>query len=564
MDRHYIHKRLGLKYRSLKRYMGWGASIIGFISVVWVYTNVEVWKREAPKKDGQDAHLTGPLSSIQHAFQRLPGPISSYIHFRRADPDTIHTLGQRALTHGHYHDAIKVFQYLLEANTTVVPSNIMATSSYGLIRSFIALHQLKPARLWTDWYYYNIVPSQGEPAYHLCRALREDGQSAAAFYYYLMAEKTLSSSAAISYIPAEHEICDYLLDYEKSILWSYLGDSRDSSYLLHGLTFSMRMLENPKLPEYIRDSVFSNLQYYVSNLDGQVEVLRSEDSLDEGWHYSSPTFIGDETLIHVVNYYISEDGIYHVSKGDHGRSRLLSAATDKDFEIVFSETFEDRVVRDGLHHDDAYILGLEDTRAVVDVKCNNTIFTLSASQEYSRSPGVISQVLGTLNLEERKIQVEAVLEGPYAGRNEKNWVFAGSLDKIVYKWHPSIELGAVDLSNDTSFHIHTSIPSPESFRGMRGSTNGILYREQWWFVTHSHIYREGQMRKYLHYLVVLNQELSAIVRYSLPFSFEEGSDIEFCLGLKVEESGIVFGYSAKEKSTKIMRIHWPEMGRMFN
>ncbi|KAM3570130.1 hypothetical protein VYU27_007791 [Nannochloropsis oceanica] len=488
MDRHYIHKRLGLKYRSLKRYMGWGASIIGFISVVWVYTNVE------------------------HAFQRLPGPISSYIHFRRADPDTIHTLGQRALTHGHYHDAIKVFQYLLEANTTAVPSNIMATSSYGLIRSFIALHQLKPARLWTDWYYYNIVPLQGEPAYHLCRALREDGQSAAAFYYYLMAEKTLSSSAAISYIPAEHEICDYLLDYEKSILWSYLGDSRDSSYLLHGLTFSMRMLENPKLPEYIRDSVFSNLQYYVSNLDGQVEVLRSKDSLDEGWHYSSPTFIGDETLIHVVNYYISEDGIYHVSKGDHGRSRLLSAATDKDFEIVLSETFEDRVVRDGLHHDDAYILGLEDTRAVVDVKCNNTIFTLSASQEYSRSPGVISQVLGTLNLEERKIQVEAVLEGP----------------------------------------------------GMRGSTNGVLYREQWWFVTHSHIYREGQMRKYLHYLVVLNQELSAIVRYSLPFSFEEGSDIEFCLGLKVEESGIVFGYSAKEKSTKIMRIHWPEMGRMFN
>ena len=537
--------------------------LLGFVSLVWICRDIESWEEELHRENGPKAPLNRPSSLFHRVIQRVPVP--SYLSFHRGNLDAIHTLGRRAFAQGHYYDAITVFQHLLEANTTAVPTHIIATSSYGLIRSFIALHQLKPARKWTDWYYYNVVPPQGEPAYHLCRALREDGQNAAAFYYYLMAEKTSkSSSIPESYIPAEPEICDYLLDYEKSILWSHLGSNRDSHYWLHGLSFSMRMLENPHLPKYIRDSVFSNLQYYVPHLRGQVEVLRSEGSVDEEWRYSSPTFIGDETLVRVVNYYISKDGKYHVPNGDHVRTRLLSVTTDEEFEIDLSETFKDLAIRDGLHQADAHRLGLENTRAIVDFARNNTIFTLSASQEYSRSPGVVSQVLGTLSLTERKIQVEAVLKGPYADRHDKNWIFAGGLDNIVYGWHPSIEIGALNPLNDTRLHLHTSIPSPKSFGGMHGSTNGILYQEQWWFVTHSYIYREGQMCKYLHHLIVLNHDLSAIVRYSLPFSFEEGSDIEFCLGLKVEDSGIVFGYSVREKSTKILSVKWTEIGRLFN
>ena len=549
--------------------MGWAVWLISLVSVAWVCKNIEWCEGEVPRKGGQEASLLGPSSFVRHVVQRAPriatGPLASYLSVHHANLDVIHDLGQRALAQGHYYDAIQVFQYVLEANITAVPPHLLATSSYGLIRSFIALRQLKPAREWTDRYYYKVVPPQAELAYHLCRALREDGQNAAAFYYYLMAEKAPNPDAIPNaYIPAESDIYDYLLDYEKSILWSYVGDNQDPHYRLHGLSFSMRMLENPKLPTYIRDSVFSNLQYYVPHLQGKVDILRSEGSTEEDWRYSSPTFIGDETLIRVVNYYLSKNGNYQVSNDDHVRTRLLSATTDEDFEIGLSQMFERRAIQDGLHHTDAYNLGLEDTRAVVDAARNNTIFTLSASQEYSRSPGIMNQVLGTLSLTERKLTVEAVLEGPYTDRHEKNWVFAGSLDNIVYGWHPSIEIGTIDLSNNTRLRLHTSIPSPESFWGMCGSSNGVLYQAQWWFVTHSVIYREGQMRKYLHRLIVLNQELSAVIRYSLPFTFEEGSDVEFCLGLKVEESGIVFGYSVRDKSTRILSVSWMEMGRLFN
>ena len=172
----------------------------------------------------------------------------------------------------------------------------------------------------------------------------------------------------------------------------------------------------------------------------------------------------------------------------------------------------------------------------------------------------MSQVLGVLNVPQRTLTVHAVLEGPYPGRHDKNWVFAGGLDNVIYGWHPSIEIGAIDPDRDSRLHLHTSVSSPASFLGMRGSTNGVLYRGEWWFVTHTVIYRPGQMRKYLHRLVVLDHDLSAIVRHSQPFTFERGADVEYCLGLKVNVLGFVFGYSVRDRSTRILHAKWEDVG----
>ena len=64
-----------------------------------------------------------------------------------------------------------------------------------------------------------------------------------------------------------------------------------------------------------------------------MEVLRAEKSTEDEWRYSSPTFVCGQTLIRVVNYYVSEDGSYHVSKGDKVMTRLITAATE---EAVFN------------------------------------------------------------------------------------------------------------------------------------------------------------------------------------------------------------------------------------
>jgi len=133
---------------------------------------------------------------------------------------------------------------------------------------------------------------------------------------------------------------------------------------------------------------------------------------------------------------------------------------------------------------------------------------------------------------------------------------------VVYDWYPTIQIGSVNL-DESALQLHTAIPSPVSFGDMRGSTNDVLYNQEWWFVTHSVIHRPQRMRKYLHYLVVLDKDLTSILRYSLPFTFQEGSDVEYRLGLKVEATALIFGYSVRDRSTRVMTVPWGDVGQLF-
>jgi len=103
--------------------------------------------------------------------------------------------------------------------------------------------------------------------------------------------------------------------------------------------------------------------------------------------------------VRVVNYYVSEDGSYHVSKGDNVNTRLMVHETGKFFKVDWSERFRSALAvpegQQSVHHPEAYVRGLEDTRVVVESK---TIYTLSASAEYSRHKGIMNQVLGILDM----------------------------------------------------------------------------------------------------------------------------------------------------------------------
>jgi hypothetical protein len=486
-----------------------------------------------------------------------------------ARPSQVFDLARSLRHQGNYRDAIKIYEQYLGMDQRGQDES--AASMYGLAQAYLALDDMASAREWTDRFYAEAGARDGarvEPAYYLCRGLRERGRNALAYYYYLQAKDlpvTSTASTVNPYIPVEPDIYDHLLDYEKSILWSYVGNISERHSKLHGLAFSMKLLEKSSLPQHLRASIFSNLQYYTPPLRGMMSVLRAEKAIDEEWRYSTPTFLDNETtLIRVVNYYVAEDGSYHVSPnvGDQVKTQLVVANTDEAFEVKLAPEFQSGAAAAGLLHPDAYVLGLEDTRVVRDLGRNNSFYTLSASAEYSQDGHVMNQVLGVLDLTEMTHTVQNVIKGPYANRHDKNWVFAGGLDNVVYGWYPSIEVGSIDPT-DPTLRIHTTIPSPLSFDGMRGSTNGVMYKDDWWFVTHAVIYRPGQMRKYLHRLVVLNSNLTAIVRHSLPFTFEETSDVEYCLGFKIDDSGLSFGYSVRDRSSRVVHMGWEKIGGFF-
>ena len=435
-------------------------------------------------------------------------------------------------------------------------------SMLRLVQCYIALGDLKQAQIWADDAMAQPIP-QAEPAYYMCKALREKEEYGLAYHYYLLAAR-VPKPAPNDYF--EEPVYDYLLEYEKSIMWYYVGALSDRFTLRHGLALCMRLLENPSLPSALANVVYNNLPVYAQALRGEVTRLRGEKGHDDPWRFSSPTFVGNSVLIREVNYYAAEDGTYHVSGANQVNTRLLVDGSNHFVTVQESEDFQRRLLQEDWHHPEAYVQGLEDTRVAVSHAPNTNatvVYTLSASMEYTRNMQHMNQVLGILDLDEWTLTIQGIISGPYGERTDKNWVFAEGLNQIIYHWYPSIEIGHIDIDK-AELILDRSLPSPRSFWEMRGSTNGVLYNEEWWFVTHMVKHRSGQRRLYTHRIVVLNRGLTAVTRYTLPFTFHSNADIEYCLGLQVDAQGVTFGYSVRDHSSWTMKTDWCEITQLFS
>lgn len=137
---------------------------------------------------------------------------------------------------------------------------------------------------------------------------------------------------------------------------------------------------------------------------------------------------------------------------------------------------------------------------------NAPIYTLSNSWEYTRVSGHINQVLSILDPTTWTMTIQDVIKGPNPLHHDKNWVYVDSFQNIVYGWYSSIQIGAIDLVA-SELVVHTSIESPKSFSSMRGSTNGFMHEDEWWFVTHTVLHRPGQLPlQYFHQLRVNSNE----------------------------------------------------------
>jgi hypothetical protein len=85
------------------------------------------------------------------------------------------------------------------------------------------------------------------------------------------------------------------------------------------------------------------------------------------------------------------------------------------------------------------------------------------------------------------------------------------------------------------------------FRYVRGSTNGFEYKNEIFFIVHLVSYE--QPRDYYHMLITFDNDMM-LKRYSPIFKFE-GENIEYCLGLIVEDDRVICSYSTWDCSSKI-------------
>lgn len=486
--------------------------------------------------------------SKAHKFERDYRLLREEVQANPQNPRALFYLAQTCFDMANYHEAIECYEKRIALGGWQQEA---VYSGFRIGLAYLALNQWDRAEAWMQRAHAN--GTRAEPLYYLAKALREQGDHVKAYYFLLQALRVPKPLPQDSLF-IEDAVYDHLAEFERCVLWYYVHWQPE--LLPVGMDLSLRLLDNPRLPQDLRDCVLSNTVFYVAPLAVHPqargppqplfpdECFGHSDDRHGPWRYSSTGFLGDGTpYTRLVNYYYLDDGTIACPCADGVvRTRLL----------LGSQPIDDIRNETTWHQPTASVKGLEDTRIF---ECDDgALYTLSASWEYARGPGLISQVLGKIERSQNEHTVLAVMESPLEQPYEKNWVVAGDLDHVIYRWYPDIWVGRIDIATETYVQSHR-IPSPPSFLGMRGSTNGVFHQNLWWFVTHTTICDRGPIRRYTHRVIAMDHGVTEIRYVSKPFVFEPNADIEYCLGFRLLEDGTaMFAYSVRDRRPRTLSI----------
>ena len=277
--------------------------------------------------------------------------------------------------------------------------------------------------------------------------------------------------------------------------------------------------------------------------------------------------IYDESISYIaniryVNYTVDEKGVY-----EHNE-RLITVnqclLLDSFFQIVREKWIECE------DPEDKYYVGVEDIRLF---ERNGIVWFIGTGLLEN---GHLGLKYGIYTLDRPLVPRE--LTCSFQKHCEKNWVFVPHplfpliplLEKVeqketeqrdieqkdtilVYHWYP-LQLCRLIKDEKDTIELERTIEMPLIFKNVQGSTCGFAYNQEIWFVVHLVSY-EGtneypSLRSYYHLLVVFDETMTQLKRYSAPFTLEQ-YNIEFCLGILVEENRVLLSYSTMDQPTRI-------------
>jgi hypothetical protein len=184
------------------------------------------------------------------------------------------------------------------------------------------------------------------------------------------------------------------------------------------------------------------------------------------------------------------------------------------------------------------IIGIEDIKIF---NFNGIIKIIGTSQN---NVGNIKGIIGEYNYDDNKIINFKYINVNFNKQNiEKNWVYFKNFNnelKIIYKWYP---LQICDVINNNLILIR-QIKMPIDFLNVRGSSCGILFNNEIWFICHI-----NENRNYYHLFVVFDIYMN-LKKYSNKFKFDNCC-IEFCIGLEIVNDKLIICYSLNDSTSTI-------------
>lgn len=381
---------------------------------------------------------------------------------------------------------------------------------------------------------WRLLPTRIESIYQLVKYYKEKNEVALAVAFY----KLVAGAPCPEGLFVHASMYSHELDFEYTLV-AFAANEPKGVYKVYKNLFETAN-------KYLH---LGNYKFYAPLLQGTVvDYSCHHEMLIEGSTYhmtsTTPSILATDTgyviNVRLVNYSITAKGGYSVPVGQNVSTANKQLDVDKSF-VVRRERFFNPPELGNL------VNGLEDVRlAELD---GALYFTAN-----KRKGDCIYMVYG---IYENPL-VEKPITLHIAEDVEKNWVFLPNGTEMIYKWFP-LTVGTFDHGH---LHITKELPMPKMFELARGSSNGVLFNDELWFVVHFVHQHNNEIRFYYHGLVVFDEHL-ALRRYTLPFKLSK-SPVEYCLGLVVEADRVLLSFSDMDNTSKIMVLSHDDLAELFD
>jgi len=315
------------------------------------------------------------------------------------------------------------------------------------------------------------------------------------------------------------------------------------------------------IPDYtFHEKINKYSLFYSLKLDGCIQVSSDEKKIYDILNVNTIIYNGTPSICKYqndylflkrwVSYQMNRDGV------SHGNNKMFSINTieklNSNFQSIDTPTeLEDKKELE-IHYKKPFALvnGIEDLRIF---QHNDSIWCSGSVIENGKIGVFISKL--EINENDYNLTHKNMIKPDFYNNEcvEKNWClfsFKGTL-KVVYMWFP---LTICDFNNETSslsIYQH-KYNVPDFFREVRGSTPGVQYKNEIWFILHkTKILRNGT-GNYLHFFAVFDLEMN-FKRHSELFKFEN-YQVEFCAGLIIEDRHFIITFSCLDNQSYLITV----------
>lgn len=436
-------------------------------------------------------------------------------------------LAQTYQANGEYVKAIQTYARVKE------PEEAVWYSHYMISKCCLELNQIEDFEKWA--LFACKLRKRAEPLYDLVEYFRNKGQYYKAYQYYLEGVKIPFPEDTMG---VNKFIYEHGFHYQYALLQYYVFPNERLDGLKHVM-------------EHYTNDILGTVEYYIPRLLDIGTQTSIEIPTDSEFTPSSISLLQRDhdilANIRFVSYKINPEGQY-LFNGPNIKTRNAYVSLNERLEAISPITYMKDTLADLPSHDRS-CLGLEDVRLFAK---DDRVHYTATTMEYSYNDA-IRIVTGEYDMDQNECINNTCLVPPTETYCEKNWIVMN--DKIIYNWHP-LQVGVV---TEGQLNITFTKPTPAIFNRYRGSTHGIEYQNEYWFVTHGIM--DCFPRKYFHQLVVLDNEFN-LKRYTVPFYFDTFA-VEYCIGFLILDDVLTFTASRNDSNPIFIQVPMKSMDSYF-